>query len=36
MKRFFENIAIFIGAIFAMCTEEQTRQYNYDNGEGEI
>lgn len=36
MKRFFDSITMVIGAIWAMRTKEQMRQYEYDNGGGEI
>jgi hypothetical protein len=36
MKTLLDSITMVIGAIWAMCTEEQIRQYQYDNGEGEV
>lgn len=36
MKRFFDSIALVIGALWAMRTDEEMRQYEYDNGGGEI
>lgn len=36
MKCFFDSIAFVIGAIWAMRTDEEMRQYEYDNGEGEV
>ena len=36
MKRFFDSITMFFGAIWAMRTDEEMRQYEYDNGEGEV
>jgi hypothetical protein len=35
MKRFFDSIALVIGAIWAMRTDEEMQQYEYDNGEVE-
>ena len=36
MKQFFEMVAMLFGSLWAMRTKEQARQYEYDNGEGEI
>lgn len=36
MKLFIENIAMVVGALWAMHTKEQERQYDYDNGSGEM
>lgn len=36
MKRFFDCIVLVIGGILAMCSKGETRQYEYDNGKGEV
>lgn len=36
MKRFFDSITMVISTIWAMRTDEEMRQYEYDNGEGEV
>jgi hypothetical protein len=36
MKRIFDILFLFIGGIIAMSSGEQFRQYEYDQGRGEI
>lgn len=36
MKILFDMIAMVVGGIFAMSDKEQSRQYDYDNGNGEV